>query len=80
MFCFLDNYKIVIFLQMCNSYSFEFQKNSYFLRRFEVSRVGCPGKPVAARGLVNGRDPRRQAWEGWSGAEGLQGTLPANDN
>jgi len=33
MFCFLDNYKIVIFLQMCNSYSFEFQKNSYFFEK-----------------------------------------------
>ena len=22
------------------------------------------GKPVAARGLVNGRGPRRKAWEG----------------
>ena len=63
---------------MCNSYSFEFQKNSYFLRRFEVSRAGCPGKPVAARGLVNGRGPRRQAWEGWSEAEGLQDNPPAN--
>ena len=51
-----------------------------FLRRFEVSRTGCPGKPVAARGLVNGRGPRRQAWGGWSEAEGLRGTLQANDN
>ena len=45
----------------------------------EVSRAGCPGKPVAARGLVNGRGPRRQAWEGWSEAEGLRGTMPANE-
>ena len=34
-------------------------------------RAGCTGKPVAARGLVSGRGPRRQAWEGWSEAEGL---------
>ena len=41
------------------------------------SREGWPGKPVAARGLVNGRGPRRQAWEGWSEAEGLPATLTA---
>ena len=34
-------------------------------------RAGCTGEPVAARGLVSGRGPRRQAWEGWSEAEGL---------
>ena len=45
----------------------------------EVSRAGCPCKPVAARGLVNGRGPRRKAWEGRSEAKGLLGTLPAND-
>ena len=64
---------------MCNSYSIEFKKNSYFCTIIEVSRAGCPGKSVAARGLVNGRGPRRQAWEGWSEAEGLRGTLPANN-
>ena len=26
--------------------------------------AGRHGKPVAARGLVNGRGPRRKAWEG----------------
>ena len=41
------------------------------------SRAGWSGKPVAARDLVNGRGPRRQAWEGRSEAEGLPGTLPA---
>ena len=34
-------------------------------------RAGCTGEPVAARGLVSGRGPRRTAWEGWSEAEGL---------
>ena len=34
-------------------------------------RASCTGEPVAARGPVSGRDPRRQAWEGWSEAEGL---------
>ena len=42
-----------------NSYSFEYQKNSYFI-------LGCAAvvqednirKTMAARGLVNGRDPR----------------------
>ena len=34
-------------------------------------RASCTGKPVAARGLVSGRGPRRTAWEGWSEAEGL---------
>ena len=42
--------------------------------------AGWPGKPVAARGLVNGRGPRRQAWEGWSEAEGLPANLPADDH
>ena len=35
------------------------------------SWAGCTGEPVAARGLVSGRGPRRMAWEGWSEAEGL---------
>ncbi|MBR5398157.1 MAG: hypothetical protein IK145_09950 [Bacteroidales bacterium] len=39
--------------------------------------AGSPAEPVAARGHVNGRGPRHQAWEGWSAAEGLQGTLTA---
>ena len=42
--------------------------------------AGWPGKPVAARGIVNGRGPRRQAWEGWSEAEGLPANLPADDH
>ena len=33
---------------------------------------------MAARGLVNGRGPRRKAWEGWSEAEGLTANLPAD--
>ena len=41
-----------------------------------IPRADGPGKPVAARGLVSGRGPRRQAWEGWSVAEGLPGIRP----
>ena len=44
-----------------------------------MRRAGCPGKPVAARGHVNGRGLRRKAWEGWSEAEGLPDTLHANN-
>ena len=50
------------------------------LLRDKKRRAGWPGKPVAARGLVNGRGPRRQAWEGWSEAEGLPANLPADDH
>ena len=50
------------------------------LLRDKERRAGWPGKPVAARGLVNGRGPRRQAWEGWSEAVGLPANLPADDH
>ena len=42
-----------------NSYSFDNQKNSYFiLGRTAVVREGNIRKTMAARGLVNGRGPR----------------------
>ena len=42
-----------------NSYSFEYQKNSYFiLGCAAVVQEGNIRKTMAARGLVNGRDPR----------------------
>ena len=42
-----------------NSYSFEYQKNSYFiLGCTAVVQEGNIRKTMAARGLVNGRDPR----------------------
>ena len=42
-----------------NSYSFEYQKNSYFiLGCAAVVREGHIRKTMAARGLVNGRGPR----------------------
>ena len=42
-----------------NSYSFEYQKNSYFiLGCTAVVQEGNIRKTMAARGLVNGRGPR----------------------
>ena len=42
-----------------NSYSFEYQKNSYFiLGCAAVVQEGNIRKTMAARGLVNGRGPR----------------------
>ena len=34
------------------------------LQFFQVWKAAKPGKTVAAHGLVNGRGPRRKAWEG----------------
>ena len=42
-----------------NSYSFDYQKNSYFILGYAVVvREGNIRKTMAARGLVNGRGPR----------------------
>ena len=42
-----------------NSYSFDYQKNSYFILRYAlVVQEGNIRKTMAARGLVNGRGPR----------------------
>ena len=42
-----------------NSYSFDYQKNSYFISGYAVVvREGNIRKTMAARGLVNGRGPR----------------------
>ena len=42
-----------------NSYSFDYQKNSYFILRYTVVvQEGNIRKTMAARGLVNGRGPR----------------------
>ena len=42
-----------------NSYSFDYQKNSYFYFRYiAVVQEGNIRKTMAARGLVNGRGPR----------------------
>ena len=42
-----------------NSYSFDCQKNSYFILGYDVRvQEGNIRKTMAARGLVNGRGPR----------------------
>ena len=46
-------------LYKSNSYSFDYQKNSYFILGYAVVvREGNIRKTMAARGLVNGRGPR----------------------
>ena len=53
----LQIYKI--FHTKSNSYSFDYQKNSYFiLGCTAVVQEGNIRKTMAARGLVNGRGPR----------------------
>lgn len=48
-----------------NSYSFNYQKNSYFILGYDVGvQEGNIRKTMAARGLVNG--PAPQEWEGFS--------------
>ena len=42
-----------------NSYSFDYQKNSYFILEYVAGvQEGNIRKTMAARGLVNGRGPR----------------------
>ena len=46
-------------LYKSNSYSFDYQKNSYFILGYDAGvQEGNIRKTMAARGLVNGRGPR----------------------
>ena len=56
---FVSTSNITKLFDKSNSYSFEYQKNSYFiLGCAAVVQEGNIRKTMAARGLVNGRDPR----------------------
>ena len=56
---FVSTSNITKLFDKSNSYSFEYQKNSYFiLGCTAVVQEGNIRKTMAARGLVNGRDPR----------------------
>ena len=58
LFCFRTS-NIQNILYKSNSYSFDYQKNSYFILRYTVVvQEGNIRKTMAARGLVNGRGPR----------------------
>ena len=65
---FFRNYKIVIFYHKSNSYSFDYQKNSYFI--FVCRRCGrlSPPGTRATLGTVRGGTMKRSGMVGSSGA------------
>ena len=55
----VDTSNITKLFDINNSYSFDYQKNSYFILGYDVRvQEGNIRKTMAARGLVNGRGPR----------------------